>query len=224
MPFACRVFPLAMLGYLVLIRGAVADDAISPSASKPPRLDQPHPFGVHDMVRMQRVGDPRPSPDGQWVVFTVRSWDPDSNKTTTNLWLVAIDGSKLRQLSSAKDQSDTSPTWSPESHTIAFVSGRSGSRQIWTISLDGGEATQLTKFPLDVDNLRFSPKGGHIAFSAEVYADANMDETAKRDKAKADNSVKAMKFDRLFIRHWDTWADGKRSHLFVLPVKQDPVS
>ena len=61
----------------------------------------------------------------------------------------------------------------------------------------------------------------HIAFSAEVYPDADMAATAKRDKAKADDPVKAMKFDRLFIRHWDTWEDGKRSHLFALPVKQD---
>src|SRR5206468_12658191 len=94
-------------------------------------------FGVHDMIRMQRVGEPHPSPDGQWVVFTVRSWDAESNKTTTNLWLVSIDGSKLRQLTSAKGQADTSPTWSPDNRTIAFVSGRSGSRQIWTIALDG---------------------------------------------------------------------------------------
>jgi len=175
------------------------------------------------MVRMQRVGDPRPSPDGQWAVFTVRSWDPEANKSTTNLWLVSLDGEKLRQLTSAKGYADTSPVWSPDSRTIAFVSSRGGSRQIWTIALDGGEATQLSKLPVDVDNLRWSPKGSHIAFSAEVYADADIAETAKREKAKGDNPVKAMKFDRLLIRHWDTWFDGKRSHVFVLPVKRDEV-
>jgi dipeptidyl aminopeptidase/acylaminoacyl peptidase len=72
---------------------------------------------------------------------------------------------------------------------------------------------------VDVDNLRWSPTGLNIAFSAEVYPDSDMVGAAKRGKAKADNPVKAMKFDRLFIRHWDSWADGKRSHLFALPVK-----
>ena len=101
------------------------------------------------------------------------------------------------------------------------MSNRSGLQQIWTIRVDGGEALQLTDFPLDVDNLSWSPIGRHIAFSAEVYPDADdFETTAKRDKDKADGPVKAMKFDRLFIRHWDRWFDGKRSHIFVLPVKR----
>ena len=74
----------------------------------------------------------------------------------------------------------------------------------------------MTSFPLDVDNLRWSPAGSYIVSSgAEVYPDADMAATARRDKVKADDPVKAMKFDRLFIRHWDTWADGKRNHIFV---------
>lgn len=200
----------------------ITADEISPVASGVPPLSQPHPFGVHDMVRMERLGDPRPSPDGRWLVFTVRAWEPESNKAATNLWLLSIDGSQLRQLTSAKGQADTSPTWAPDSRTIAFVSSRGGSRQIWTIPVDGGEATQLTTFPVDVDNLRWSPNGSHIALSAEIYPDTDMAETARRDKTKADDPVKALKFERLFIRHWDTWEDGKRSHLFALPVmKQD---
>lgn len=185
-----------------------------------PDLTRPHPFSVHDMVRMERLGDPKPSPDGKWIVFTRQTWDPDANKTTTNLWLVSMDGTELRQLTTAKYMADTSPVWSPDGQTVAFVSNRSGSQQIWTIRPDGGEAQQLTSFPVDVDNLRWSPAGTHIAFTAEVYPDADLDETARRDKEKADNPVKAMKFDRLFIRRWDTWFDGKRRHIFVLPVKQ----
>jgi dipeptidyl aminopeptidase/acylaminoacyl peptidase len=194
----------------------------APVEPRMPDLARPHPFSVHDMVRMERLGDPRPSPDGEWVVFTRQSWDPDENKTTTNLWLVSIDGTKLRQLTSARHMSDTSPVWSPDGYTVAFVSNRSGSQQIWTIRRDGGEARQLTNFPVDVDHLRWSLTGSHIAFTAEVYPDAgDLEEIAKRDKEKADSPVKAMKFDRLFIRHWDTWFDGKRRHIFVLPVRQD---
>ena len=195
-----------------------------PTASAPPHLSQPHAFGVHDMLQMERLGAPQPSPDGQRVAFTVRSWDAESNKSTTNLWIAPADGSKPRQLTAAKGKSDSSPVWSPDSRTIAFVSNRSGQSQIWTIGLDGGEATQLTSCPVDVDNLRWSPVGSHIAFSAEVYPNASLAATAKRDKAQADNPVKAQKFDRLFIRHWDAWEDGKRSHLFVLPVKQDSMA
>lgn len=170
---------------------------------------------------MERVADPQPSPDGKWVVFTRRTWDTETNKTTTNLWLVSIDGKIVRKLTSARDQKDTSPTWSPDGDAIAFVSNRSGSQQTWIIRVDGGEARQLTNFPLDVDNLRWSPTGNHLAFSAEVYHDAaDFETTAKRDKKKKDSPVKARKFDRLFIRHWDTWLEGKRNHIFALPVRQ----
>src|SRR5439155_10662485 len=197
---------LALITIAALTAAARAQS--SPMPSSPPDLSQPHAFGVHDMVRMQRVGDPVPSPDGKWVVFTVRFWDPEANKTTTNLWVVAVDGSKVWQLTGAKHQSDSSPTWSPDSKTVAFVSGRSGSRQIWKIDLDGGEATQFTAFPIDVDNAKWS-SGHHLAFTAEVYPNADMKETAARDKAKAENPSKALKFNRLPIRHWDTWKDGK---------------
>jgi dipeptidyl aminopeptidase/acylaminoacyl peptidase len=184
-------------------------------------LSKPHPFCVHDMVRMERVSDPTPSPDGHWIMFTRRAWDPESNKTTTNLWLVSSDGKITRQMTSAKYQADTSPTWSPDGRTVAFVSDRTGSRQVWTIRVDGGEARQLSNFPLGVDNLRWSPTGNRLAFSAEVYPDArDIEATARKDREKADNPVKAIKFDRLFIRHWDKWFEGKRNHIFTLPMKE----
>jgi dipeptidyl aminopeptidase/acylaminoacyl peptidase len=191
-----------------------------PILPKPPDLSKPHPFSVHDMVRMERVESLKPSPNGQWIVFALKAWDHETNKQTTNLWLVSIDGKTARQLTSAQHLEDTSPVWSPDGNTVAFVSNRGGSQQIWTIQIDGGEAQQLTKLQLEIDNLRWSPTGRHIAFTTEVYPDAqDFEGTIKRDKEKADSPVKAMKFDRLFIRHWDKWFDGKRNHVFVLPVK-----
>ena len=194
---------------------------VSPSAlTQSLDLSKPHPFSVQDMVRMERVGDAKPSPDGRWVAFTRRSWDPEANKTTTNIWLVSMDGRILRQLTSAKHIADTSPIWSPDGKTVLFLSNRTGSSQIWTIRVDGGEPRQFSKFPVDVGSLQWSPTGSHLAFSADVYPDLDMDETAKRDKEKGDSPVKAMRFDRLFIRHWDTWSDGKRGHVFVAPVSR----
>jgi dipeptidyl aminopeptidase/acylaminoacyl peptidase len=170
---------------------------------------------------MERLGDPKPSPNGELAVFTRMGWDPETNKKTTNLWLVSIDGKRIRQLTSSRDQKDSSPAWSPDGRTVAFVSDRGGSSQIWMIHVDGGEAWQLTRLPVDVSNLRWSPTGKHIAFSAEVYPELeHLEDTSKRDKERADNPVKAMKFDRLFIRHWDEWLVGKRRHVFVLPLRR----
>ena len=178
-----------------------------------------HPFSVRDMVAMERLASPQPSPDGGRVVFTRRVYDAESNKNFTNLWIVPIDGGEPRRLTSAR-ASDTAPRWSPDGRTIAFISDRGGSSQVWTIDTAGGEARQVTDLPVDVDNVQWSPDGARLAFSAEVYPDCpDLSCTAKRDKERSDNPVKARVFDRLMIRHWDAWYEGKRNHIFVWPMK-----
>ncbi len=201
-----------------LLRAALSAAALAaPFGSAEAAAAGAHPFSVRDMVAMERLGDPRPSPDGRWVVFTRRTWDEAANKVHTNLWLVSSDGKTLRQLTAAK-ASDTGPRWSPDGREIAFISSRSGSSQIWTIDLSGGEARQRSSFPVDVDNVQWSPDGTRFAFTAEVYPDcADLDCTAKRDKEKEDDPVKARVYTKLMIRHWDAWEDGKRSHIFVWP-------
>lgn len=183
-----------------------------------------HPFSVHDMLAMDRISSEKVSPDGQTIVFTVRTTDLDANRGRTNLWLVNIDGSNLRQLTT-HPAGDFSPAWAPDGKTIYFLSTRDGSSQIWRIAADGGEAEQVTFLPLDVGNFILSPDGTMFALTMEVFPDC---ETAACTKKRLDERKKrkasGMLFDRLFIRHWDTWKDGRRSHLFTLPVAGgDPV-
>ena len=180
--------------------------------------DAPRAFTARDLVTLERLADPQPSPDGRQVVFARRTYDWDSNKTTINLWIVGIDGSNLHALTTAAAK-DGGAHWSPDGRTIAFVSDRGGVSQIWTIDPAGGEAAQLTRFPVDVDHVQWSPDGKRIAFSAEVYPDCpDLACTADRDKKRADDPVSARVFERLPIRHWDEWEDGKRRHIFVWPV------
>jgi dipeptidyl aminopeptidase/acylaminoacyl peptidase len=187
----------------------------------PPDLTKPHPLTVHDLVRAERVGEPIPSPDGQWLCFTRQAWDPDANQKTTNLWLVSRDGSTTKQLTTAKGIADGSPVWSPDSKSILFTSSRDGSGKAWVVRIDGGEPRKLLELPVDVDNLRLAPDGSRLAFSAEVDPDATPEQTAKRAAEVGKNPVKARTFERLMVRHWDTWFDGRRSHLFVVPLSWD---
>jgi dipeptidyl aminopeptidase/acylaminoacyl peptidase len=179
---------------------------------------QTHPFSVQDMLAMDRISDPQVSPDGKTVVLVTRATDLAANRGLTDLWLVGTDGTGLRRLTSHA-AADVNPRWSPDGKTIYFLSTRSGSSQIWKIAVDGGESSQVTTLPLDAGSFRISPDGTRIAFSAEVFPGKSVDETVKmlddRSKAKASGKV----FDSLFFRHWDTWADGRRNHIFVMPTK-----
>ena len=221
-PPAVRPLLAAALSVAALsVRAPAAAAPATPAAATAPgplSASAPHPFGVRDMIAMERLSEPRPSPDGRRVVFARRVYDWDSNSTSINLWIVPIEGGEPRRLTSAKSH-DTSPAWSPDGRLVAFVSDRGGSSQVFTIDPQGGEAIPLTHFPVDVDNIRWSPDGKRLAFSAEVYTDcADLQCTADRDKKKADDPVKARLYDSLPFRHWDAWEDGKRRHLFVWPV------
>ena len=83
---------------------------------------------------------------------------------------------------------------------------------------DGGEAMQVTKLPVDASNIVVSPDGKAIAFSAEVFPGMSIEESAKKLADRTANKATGRAYDSLFIRHWDTWADGRRSHVFVIPA------
>ncbi|MBN1805273.1 MAG: S9 family peptidase [Sedimentisphaerales bacterium] len=177
-----------------------------------------HPFSVHDMLAMERLSDPQVSPDGKLIVFTLRKTDLEADKGCTDIWLVAADGTGLRRLTS-HPEADHNPRFSPDGKSVWFISARSGSAQVWRIAVDGGEAQQITDLPLDVGNLLVSPDGRHIAFTLEVFADCKTIARAKErleeiKKTKASGRI----YEKIFVRHWDTWKDGRRSHLFVMPA------
>jgi dipeptidyl aminopeptidase/acylaminoacyl peptidase len=194
------------------------------SSAQPVASTQPetasHPFTVHDMLAMKQISDPQVSPDGALVVFSVGSTDLEADKTPTDLWLVAIDGSWLRQLTT-DDASDSNPRWSADSRSVFFISARSGSSQVWTIPVDGGEARQLTKEPLDCGNLIVSPDSQYVAYTMEVFPSTTPQQTKEKLDQIEKKKAKGRIYDKLFIRHWDTWKDGRRSHLFVRAVAGD---
>jgi dipeptidyl aminopeptidase/acylaminoacyl peptidase len=128
------------------------------------------------------------------------------------------DGSDLRRLTShAKGSSH--PRWSHDSKSIYFLSGRGGSSQVWVIPIDGGEATAATDLPLDVGCFAVSPTGNHLAVAMEVFPDAEtIDDTVRKLDAIKEQKHSGQVYDQLFVRHWDTWKDGRRSHLFAIPT------
>ncbi len=178
----------------------------------------PHPFTVKDLLAMQRISDPQPSPRGDEVVFVLRTTSMEANKGLNDLWKVKIDGSGLTQLTTG-DAADTSPRWAPDGSSVFFLSTRSGSSQIWRLPAAGGEPVQVTDLPLDVGSYRLSPDGRRLALSVEVDPGcADLACTKKRMDEDEASKASGQVYDQLFVRHWDSWAAGRRSHLFVLPI------
>ena len=196
------------------------------TAALPAAAAEPHPFNVHDLVTMQRIADPQPSPRGDRIAFVVRSTDLAANRGRTDLWMISADGGGLTRLTS-DPAADDNPRWAPDGQSLYFLSARSGSNQVWRLPLGSGAAgaagdpVQVTRLPLDVANLTVSPDGSRLAFSLEVYADCpTLACTQERLDAKAKSKASGQLYqgDVGFFRHWDTWSQGLRNHLFTLPA------
>ena len=92
---------------------------------------------------------------------------------------------------------------------------------MWRLPLDGGEAEQVTRLPLDVDALEVAPGGRHLLLAMAVFPGKSPEETKAALEAKGKSKASGMLYDRLFVRHWDTWEDGTRNHLFAYDTAQD---
>jgi dipeptidyl aminopeptidase/acylaminoacyl peptidase len=178
------------------------------------------PFTVEDLVRLKRLGDPQLSPNGHFVAFVQRETDMAANRGRTSLWLLDVGraGAAPQRLTEGAFN-DSSPRWSHDGHTLYFLSTRSGSSQVWRLELPALVAQQVSAYPLDVGSFRVSPQGELLALSMEVFPDCV---TLACTKERLDTQSKAQAsgriYERMFVRHWDTWSNGTRSHLFSAAV------
>ena len=196
-----------------------------------PSLAAARGLDVRDLQKLDRVSSPVLSPDGSTVVFAKRIVDADVVKASSSLWvrnLLTRDMAPPKRLT-PEGWNVNSPSFSPDGKTVYFLSAKSGTQQLYALPLVGGAPRQLTAFALDVASYKVSPDGTRVLFSTDTFADCKADFacTKKRLDDTAAKKSSGVVYDGLFVRHWDTWADGRRSRLFVAALpegKAKPVS
>jgi dipeptidyl aminopeptidase/acylaminoacyl peptidase len=175
------------------------------------------PFTPEDLNALRRVTDPQVSPDGRFVVFVQRETDLDANKGRTSLWLLPLvtPGAQPQRLIDAAS-SASSPRWASDSRTLYFLSTASGSSQVWRLMLGDRAAQRVTDYPLEVGSLKVSARGERLALTMQVFPDCpTLDCTRARLEARGKDKANARTYERIFVRHWDSWSNGTRSHLFT---------
>jgi dipeptidyl aminopeptidase/acylaminoacyl peptidase len=172
---------------------------------------------IDDLLAFQRISEPRISPDGASVAYTVTTPDRPANRNARNVWIVPTAGGAARQLTASGK--DNGARWSPDGKRLAFISSRDGDAAVYLMALTGGEPTRLTTLSGGADNIVWSPDGKRIAFTSQMYPDCK-DEAcnAKRARAAEENKVKAHVAETLLYRHWTEWRSGQRGHLFIVSV------
>ena len=183
-----------------------------------------------DFYAIRLANDPQISPDGSSVVFVRQEVDREHYEYRRTLWIVPAAGGEPRQFTQGPN--DTSPHWSPDGQTIAFVRAPAsgvkpgneeerdagkGQPQIWTIPVHGGEARQLTRMRYGASAPDWSPDGATITFTSRT-GDPD-------DKESVDAELRGQHLPRVrtITQLWHR-ADGQgfmydtRAHLFTIPA------
>jgi len=203
---------VALLAALLL--GAAAPTFAQDGPAPSPAPTAAGGLSLEQLAMMERVSDPRLSPDGRRVLYHVRTTDWDGNRGVGELWM--IDGDSAPRRLTVSDGGAGNGRWSADGRAVYFLSGRGGSSQVWRTDADGQAATQVTTSPVDVAGFRVSPSGDALVLVLPVFIDcAELACTRDRLRARATRTATVQAYDRLPLRPWDSWNDGRRNHLFV---------
>jgi dipeptidyl aminopeptidase/acylaminoacyl peptidase len=199
---------------------AMAGDVVDTTFAKAERA---HAFNVRDLVMMDRVSDPQLSPDGRYAAFGVRSTDYAANKGVNAIYVLDLSnqgGGPVKIVDKGG-----SARWSADGHSLYFVAPAKGVAQLWRLDLGGkgglnlakhAAAVQVSHAPLDLGGYKLSPDGKQVLLSYEVFTDcATLACTQQRVEARDKDKASGTLYTKLFVRHWDTWANGRRNQLFV---------
>ena len=174
------------------------------------------------MMKLKRLDEPVPSPDGKWVVFAAEDVDLEANTKISHLWIVPASGGESRRLNETPNHEER-PRFSPDGKRLIWTSKATDPTQIWMCDFETDSGTlkgkphQVTNISTGADGAIWSPDGKNIVFVSAVYPDCEDDACNKqRDEELKKSKVKAKIFTRLFYRHWNAFTEFKRSHLFVI--------
>jgi len=186
---------------------------------------QKRAFMIEDLYRVKGVSDIRISPDGRSVMYTLTISDLPRAKRVSHIWAMDIDGRNPRQITQS-EKGESSARFSPDGGTIVFVSAREGSANLYLMPVGGGEARRLTNISTGVSDPLWSPDGKSVAFATDVYPECGSDDSCnKRISDRWQNGpLHAHAADRLLYRHWTSWKDGTRTHIFLVTASTGEIT
>ena len=187
----------------------------------------PRGLDARDLVAFDRVSAPVLAPDARHVVYAVREANVEANSARTALFIAELGprGSSSARRLLPQDWSASGASFAPDGERVYFLSARDGGNQLWSVPASGGEPQKASELPLDLGSFRLSPDGRRVAFSVEVFPECpSLACTRERLDAKAGTKASGQHYSQLFVRHWDSWKDGRVSQLFVADLIDGKVS
>ena len=185
----------------------------------------PRGITAEDYFSFEFASDPNISPDGKMVAYVVTKIDKAQNRRNSAVWMAATDGSGKPWQFTTAPQNSTSPRWSPDGKSLAFLSSRPAEAapaagaapaeqpkaQVYVLSMSGGEARRITNLKNGVSLFRWSPDGMRMVVVSRVGPSDSKPENKDRSDVRHYKNT-SYKFN-------DTgWFDDRRTHLWVVEM------
>jgi dipeptidyl aminopeptidase/acylaminoacyl peptidase len=184
------------------------------------------PIAETDLYAFHWIASPQISPDGAKIVYTLVTVNSKHDNYENSLWIIPSSGGPSRPLTSGPH--DSSPRWSPDGRTLAFLrapeqkdkDGKPQPAQIYLLSMDGGEARQLTDLPKGASGLAWSPNGERIAFLSTTLP---KDIDKKKDGKDAEESDVRVIAKAAYRMNGEGYLDPDRpTHIWAVTPLQNP--
>ncbi len=193
--------------------GVAAEESTQPEDIRPRALQ------IDDRFSLREVDEPKVSPDGAWVAFTVETIDLEKDESETRVWMVPTSGGETVVMT-AGGSSAGKPRWSPDGRYLSFLSDRAEDKdQVFVFDRRGGDARQITDVKQGVGAYEWSPDGTRLLLLVE---DPDPDDPVPAGKEKSDDKKvpKPWVIDRLQIKNDDDgYLDRRREHLYIFTLE-----
>src|SRR5438874_2033852 len=203
---------------LILIFAAI------PALAQETTQKTPRTITIDDFFQIRDVSQPEISPDGQWVVYAVRTRMLKEDKNEQRLWMISTHGGDAIPLT-AEGVSSGHARWSPDGKYISFLSARDGGKsQVWLLDRRGGEAVRLTDTVQGVDDFEWSPDSTRLVLILRDPKPEDLEAAKNKEKPAPATPPKPktpppVVIDRLqFKRDTVGYLDRRRTHLYVFNV------
>ena len=193
--------PLAMASVAALATacaGNVAQD--EEIIDKPAFTSADGVFTIDALEALGRVGDPRLSPDGSKILYSVSYESVEHNRSNADLYVMNADGSDNVRITRTA-RSEGNAVWTDGGKTIAFLYPDSeGKSQIWMMDADGSNRRQITSDGTGIDGFLFSPDQKKVMMIRRIKW-ARTAQDVYPDLPQATGRI----IDDMMYKHWDEW-------------------
>jgi dipeptidyl aminopeptidase/acylaminoacyl peptidase len=185
-----------ILALVLILCGALAQAQTKPGIT------------AEDYFSFHFLSDPQLSPDGQWVAYTVATIDQKANRRVSRIYVASVDGTHSPSPFTGEATSSTSPRWSPDGKSLAFLSARDGGKtQIWILSRSGGEARRVSNLENGASSFEWSPDGTRFV-------------CLTRTGPPPSKTSDVRHYTHIYYKFNDTgYFDEKRSHVAIVDVR-----